>query len=86
MPPAKKRKLEGTSNAHAIRTASEAQEPILHESHVSDESQNTGESPAIDSDSRVVTINKERQERFKALQARAVCLHLEINMSVLLIL
>ena len=71
MSPAKKRKLNNTSEVEERVGVGEALEADLIETKTTEKPSEAAESLNLVTDPELVDKNKERQERFKALQARA---------------
>ncbi len=71
MSPAKKRKLDNTSEVEERLAVGEALEADLLEKKTTENPSEAANSLSLVTDPEQVDKNKERQERFKALQARA---------------
>ncbi len=71
MSPAKKRKLDNTSVSEGRITIGEALEADLLETQATEKPSETANSLSPGTNPEPIDKNKERQERFKALQARA---------------
>ena len=71
MSPAKKRKLNNTSENEERVAVGEALEANFPETKTTEESSEAAKSLSLVTNPEPVDKNKERQERFKALQARA---------------
>ena len=71
MSPAKKRKLDNTSKCEESLSVGKALEADLLETQATEKPSETTQSLSSRTDPEPIDKNKERQERFKALQARA---------------